>query len=273
LYLLKSNILTTKELTMNDQERYLFDLQGFLEVPDALSAEQLTELNRMMDEKVEGEMGVEASTCRFMGDLIEWGSVYRDLIDNPRIMPYLDQILGSQFRLDHDYADVIRRGKGPIGTTLHGGATPHDPLFAYACHNEQIRCGLMVVAYNLKDVNPGDGGFGCVPGSHKSNFSFPGEWRDLETLHPFMRAVTGKAGSAILFTEALTHGTLPWHGDERRTVFYKYSPNSISWYAQYYDADQYEGLTDRQRQILEPPNARYDGREQPRPKVKATRRD
>jgi len=258
---------------MNDQERYLFDLQGFLEVPDALSAEQLTELNRMMDEKIEGEMDVEASTCRFMGDLIEWGSVYRDLIDNPRIMPYLDQILGSQFRLDHDYADVIRRGKGPIGTTLHGGATPHDPLFAYACHNERIRCGLMVVAYNLKDVNPGDGGFGCVPGSHKSNFSFPGEWRDLETLHPFMRAVTGKAGSAILFTEALTHGTLPWHGDERRTVFYKYSPNSISWYAQYYDADQYEGLTDRQRQILEPPNARYDGREQPRPKVKATRRD
>ena len=41
---------------MNDQERYLFDLQGFLEVPDALSAEQLTELNRMMDEKIEGEM-------------------------------------------------------------------------------------------------------------------------------------------------------------------------------------------------------------------------
>ena len=258
---------------MNDQERYLFDLQGFLEVPDALSAEQLTELNRMMDEKIEGEMGVAASTCRFMGDLIEWGSVYRNLIDNPRIMPYLDQILSSQFRLDHDYADVIRRGKGPIGTTLHGGATPHDPLFAYACHNEQIRCGLMVVAYNLKDVNPGDGGFGCVPGSHKSNFSFPGEWRDLETLRPFMRAVTGKAGSAILFTEALTHGTLPWHGDERRTVFYKYSPNSISWYAQYYDADKYEGLTDRQRQILEPPNARYDGREQPRPKVKSTRRD
>ena len=95
---------------MNDQERYLFDLQGFLEVPDALSAEQLTALNRIMDEKAEQEMGVEDTTCRFMGDLIEWGPAYRDLIDNPRIHSYLEQILGDRFRLDHDYADIIRRG-------------------------------------------------------------------------------------------------------------------------------------------------------------------
>lgn len=256
---------------MNDQERYLFDLQGFLEVPDALSTEQLAELNRIMDEKIEQDMTDEDKTGRFMGDLIEWGPVYRDLIDNPRILPYLEQILGERFRLDHDYADVIRSGKGPIGTTLHGGATPFDALYSYNCHNERIRCGLTVVAYNLRDVNPGDGGFGCVPGSHKSNFAFPEEWRDLETLRPFMRAVTGKAGTAIIFTEALTHGTMPWLGDERRTVFYKYSPNSMSWYSVYYDADQYEGLTDRQRAILEPPNARYGDREQPRPRVRRTK--
>ena len=181
--------------------------------------------------------------------------------------------MGPKVRLDHDYCIFMRDG-APHGG-LHGGASPQVGAgdHWYVCHNGVIRNGLTVISFNLTDAGPGAGGFGCIPGSHKSNFSFPGEWRDLETLHPFMRAVTGKAGSAILFTEALTHGTLPWHGDERRTVFYKYSPNSISWYAQYYDADQYEGLTDRQRQILEPPNARYDGREQPRPKVKATRRD
>ena len=69
--------------------------------------------------------------------------------------------------------------------------------------------------------------------------------------------MTGKAGTAVIFTEALTHGTMPWHGDERRTVFYKYSPNSVSWYAEYYEAEKYEGLTERQQQILEAPNARY----------------
>ena len=72
-----------------------------------------------------------------------------------------------------------------------------------------------------------------------------------------MEAVTGPAGTAIIFTEALTHGTLPWRGDERRTLFYKYSPPTLSWAREYYDAGQYAGLTDQQRAILEPPNARY----------------
>ncbi len=39
-----------------------------------------------------------------------------------------------------------------------------------------MRNGFTVVADNLRDVNEGDGGFGCVPGSHKSNFPLPDEW-------------------------------------------------------------------------------------------------
>ena len=54
-----------------------------------------------------------------------------------------------------------------------------------------------------------------------------------------------------------THGTLPWHGKERRTLFYKYSPFSLSWAADYYDANKYDDLTERECAILEPPNARY----------------
>jgi hypothetical protein len=35
---------------MNDHERYLFDLQGFLAVPEALSSEPVAELNAVLDE-------------------------------------------------------------------------------------------------------------------------------------------------------------------------------------------------------------------------------
>ena len=254
---------------MTPQERYLFDLQGYITVPDALDAGQLAELNRLLDEQIDQEMDPGETTHRFSFTLLDWGPAYRELIDNPRILPYLEQLVNPKFRLDHDYADIIRRDDGPIGTTLHGGAIPFDPLYSYTCVNQEIRCGLTVVAYNLKDVNPGDGGFGCVPGSHKSNFRFPDEWRNLKTDQPFVRAVTGKAGTAIIFTEALTHGTMPWHGDERRTLFYKYSPNSVSWYAHYYDADWYGDLTDRQRQILEAPNARYGERDRRKLAVRA----
>jgi hypothetical protein len=253
-----------EKLPMTEQERYLFDLQGFLAVPDALTPAQVADLNALLDAHLAQKVSPDTHTHRF-GQLLTWGQPYLDLIDNPRITPYLEVLLGEGFRLDHDYADVIRHGKGPIGTTLHGGATPYDALYSYHYENGRMRNGLMVVAYNLKDVNPGDGGFGCVPGSHKANLPFPGEWRELETLHPCVQPVVGPAGTAIIFTEALTHGTLPWRGaEERRTLFYKYSPHGLSWAARYYEAEEYAGLTERQRAILEPPNARYSGREQHR---------
>eukprot|EP01047_Picozoa_sp_COSAG01_P033582 COSAG01_NODE_2477_length_7615_cov_7.259609_8_plen_52_part_00 len=41
---------------------------------------------------------------------------------------------------------------------------------------------------------------------------------DAEWLQP----VPAKAGDCIIFTEALTHGTMPWRAHtDRRTLFYK----------------------------------------------------
>jgi hypothetical protein len=246
---------------MTEQEKYLFDLQGYLVVMDALTAEQIAALDTTLVEQVVQSGQQDAPSQRF-GGLLKWSAAYRDLIDNPRITFYLEELLGPRFRLDHDYADIIRGRKGPIGTTLHGGATPFDPIQFYHYQDGTLRNGLLVVAYNLKDVNPGDGGFAAVPGSHKANRPFPDEWRELEAPHPCVQPVTGPAGTAIIFTEAMTHGTLPWRSsEERHTLFYKYSPNGVSWAARYYNPDDYEGLTDRQRAILEPPNARYQGRE------------
>ncbi|HEX8235629.1 MAG TPA: phytanoyl-CoA dioxygenase family protein [Abditibacteriaceae bacterium] len=244
------------EVAMTEEEKYLFDLQGYLAVPDALNAQQLQSLNSILDEHIAAEMG-DKSTHRF-GGLLHWGQPYTDLLDNAPVVPHLETMLGEHFRLDHIYCDVIRGGLGPIGATLHGGGTPFDPSQYYNYRDGKMYNGLMVVAYNLHDVNPGDGGFACVPGSHKANFPFPRQWGNLEEMHPCVRAVTGQAGTAIIFTEALTHGALPWHGQhERRTVFFKYSPHPLSWSKKYFNADDYEGLSERQRHILEPPNARY----------------
>jgi hypothetical protein len=247
---------------MDANERYLFDLQGYVTVRDALSASQLAELNRIFDEHVAADVALDANTHRF-GALLGWGKPLLDLIDNPTITDHVAAICGPKFRLDHEYADLIRRGKGPIGTRLHGGSTPFDPSQYYVFRDGDIHSGLIVVAYNLRDVNPGDGGFAAVPGSHKANYQFPAEWIELDVPggRPFVNPVTGPAGTAIIFTEAMTHGTLPWTGaGERRTIFYKYSPHPSSWAATYYDPERYPGLTDRQREILEPPNARYGSR-------------
>jgi hypothetical protein len=62
------------------------------------------------------------------------------------------------------------------------------------------------------------------------------------------------------FTEALTHGAVPWTATDssRRTLFYKFSPHGTSWSSSYFDEQSYEDypdVTDRQRAILKPPSA------------------
>ena len=43
---------------------------------------------------------------------------------------------------------------------------------SYDIRNDRKHSGLFVAAYNLTDVGPEDDGFGCVPGSPRSNYPF-----------------------------------------------------------------------------------------------------
>ncbi|MEM6445315.1 MAG: phytanoyl-CoA dioxygenase family protein [Cyanobacteria bacterium P01_D01_bin.123] len=237
---------------MDERELYLFDLQGFLVVPEALSTSSIERLNELVDSFVTA--AERSQPWQRFDRLLSWGPVMRSLIDLPAIAPYLPVLLGPRFRLDHTYIHIIRQGRGPIGTHLHGGGTPFDPCQYYVSRDGRPYNGLTAVAYNLTDVNPGDGGFGCIPGSHKSHVVLPEAWRDLSDSNPCSIEVAGKAGTAIIFTEALTHGTMPWRGQgERRTLFFKYSPGHSAWHREYYRAEDYPDLSDRQRQILLPP--------------------
>ena len=52
---------------------------------------------------------------------------------------------------------------------------------------------------------------------------------DPEDCRPLLQHIPHRAGSAIIFTEALTHGTLPWTAEhERRTVMYRYTPGHMA---------------------------------------------
>jgi len=256
--ILHESVVTT---TVSAKERYLFDLQGFLVVPQALPSALLAQLNQHLDQACRDAVAADATTHRFM-PVLDWGPALRAVIDCPAIRPYLQEFIGTGYRLDHDYADIIRRGHSPIGAELHGGNTPYDNTCSYQHRDGRIRSGLLAVAFNLHDVAEGDGGFACIPGSHKANEPLPADWISLDHPAACVRPVTGPAGTAILFTEALTHGTLPWRGSrERRTLFFKYSPSGMSWSARYYDADRYPELSPAERAILEAPNARYHGRE------------
>ena len=71
--------------------------------------------------------------------------------------------------------------------------------------------------------------------------------------------MTGKAGTAVIFTEALTHSALPWHGaGERRTLFYKYHRSASAWFEADRDRSQFANLSKRQQEILMPPISAHE---------------
>ena len=81
----------------------------------------------------------------------------------------------------------------------------------------------------LADEGPGDGGLAVIPASHKANLSCPQEIKRWEAHREHVLEVNANAGDAVIFTETLTHGTLPWTAEhQRRALLYKFSPGVLA---------------------------------------------
>ena len=62
------------------------------------------------------------------------------------------------------------------------------------------------------------------------------------------------AGSVVLFTEALTHGTAAWSGKhERRTLLYKYCVSHLTWTSKRIQPLVNAELTPRQKILFHEP--------------------
>ena len=175
-------------------------------------------------------------------------------MDHPRILPYLDVLLGEGFRLDHYYGIHMRTGTK--GLRLHGGGTPYEPEEYYVFRRDRMYNGLSVVTWALTDAPPGQGGFACIPGSHKANYPCPPDIREFERDPGCVVQVPMRAGDVVIFTEALTHGTHPWTAPhQRRSLLYKYAPKHLAWapHAGRWSEELSDLLTERQRRLLQPP--------------------
>ncbi len=244
---------------MSPEEKFMFDLEGYLVVRGVLAAEEVERFNALADAAWPGEYGEKA--MRSTSPVSTWGADFLNLIDHPHLIPYQLDLLGPKFRLDHDYSIFMRQSENSKeGGQLHGG--PQGGIYPegdhwYRYHDGVMRNGLMVFTYCLSAAKAGDGGFACVPGSHKSNFvqHMPAEVRAFKEPAHYVVQPPVEAGDVIIFTEALVHGTQPWKGvQERRSLLYKFSPGHSAWGGNYYDADDYPGISEQQRRIMAPPS-------------------
>lgn len=238
---------------MTPAERYHFDLYGYIVRRQALTMGEVATLRSAVDALGLPPPGPTIPSQRFRDHLLA-DPAFRALVDHPAVFDVLVEAVGEYLRLDHAYG--IRMAPGTSGLGLHGGGSPWDPAQYYVWRDGRMFNGLTAVQWALCDAGPGDGGFCCVPGSHKANLPLPAGTEPTDAL---VVEVPLAAGDVVVFTEALTHGTLPWRArHERLTLLYKYSPGHASWAEHYPGVDDLlELLTPRQRWLVEDPAVAY----------------
>ena len=231
---------------MTDLEKFLFDLWGYVVIDDVLTQEEIVAANKATDlhtklitnrepglsqdsEKLKAEKGRGEFRQNPLTFDKPWCTPFRRMLTHPRIIDIFNEILGNGFRLDHG-PGLIQMEQGTEGHWLHGGMT-FDPSQYHRFEHGKMQCGLCVASWQLTDVLEGDGGFACIPGSHKSNYRPLSQMLSAENDLGTVKQISAKAGSVIIFNEALVHGTLPWKAENRmrRSILFKCSPGFLSW--------------------------------------------
>ena len=259
---------------MTEEQKYLFDLQGWLLVPEMLSADELTvlnqELDRLLDTPADQFPGSSSKhencadssvngTDTEIFCITECGPAFEALIDHPNVMPYMHEMINHRtLRMTHAYA-IARYGGD--ATTLHRGRIPVAGQCQFRFENGQFHCNMIKVVFCLTDLEAGDGGFSVISGSHKSNFKcFYFDKHDTgRNYHPddvpVLTELTARRGDAIIFSEDLTHGARTNRsGKERRNVYYSYQPSYMpDWMAAPSEV-LLARLTPEQRALMEPPH-------------------
>ncbi len=231
---------------MTEQEQFLFDLRGYVVIENVLTPEEVSAGNTAVDHHLDlvqkrepglaqGGKHLVAATGR--GELRQnplsferpWCEPFRRMLTHSKSVDVFNEVLGAGFRLDHG-PSLIQMDSITEGHRLHGGMT-FDPSQYHGFNHGKMHCGLCVAAWQLTDVTPGDGGFACIPGSHKANYQPPVAVLKLDADWGCVEQVVAAAGAVVIFNEALVHGTLPWQPAERlrRSILFKFSPGFMSW--------------------------------------------
>jgi ectoine hydroxylase-related dioxygenase (phytanoyl-CoA dioxygenase family) len=156
-----------------------------------------------------------------------YGEPFRRMIADPVLIQRLNWMMGSGFECMQ--CSGFLSAKGSSGHSLHAAGEPARVTNHYRQQNGRIYSAYLNVAWQLRDVTLEDGGFVCVPGSHKTCYPMPEGIKTCDDEMGLVRHVAMKAGDVLLFLgSAQTHGAYPWMGEQnRRMIFFQYRPRDL----------------------------------------------
>lgn len=235
-----------------DLERYMFDLNGYLVLKNALSADEVAACNGMLDavdgfegDGWHGKVKLYNDPARQEGLILqqvyEGGPIWEKLIDHPSWFAKAVHFIGSDdpenfdgFHgpafIDECFSSI--RGPGQA-LRLHSGGHVGTIRTQYRFHAGKFHCGQVNVLIALNDIGPGDGATMVIPGSHKSNLRHPQTVSvDKRDEQSSVDGIAGaievhlKAGDALMFVDAIMHGSARrTNPGQRRMTVYRYGPS------------------------------------------------
>ena len=214
------------------EDRFHFDLSGFLVLRNVLSAEECETIHTVLtdlESRTYADEWIDSAptfgrtkprpTCdksresqTRLNGLLRLDPIFDALIAHPQVVPYLNAFMGEP-QLISTWS--ISKFQGAQQGGWHRGMQTTD----YSYRNGDIRSRMLNTVYFLTDNGPKDGCIVTVPGSHKSNFDL--SWQQYQGLElPGALAVTGKAGDVLLFSESVIHNGLPKTTEPVRSNLY-----------------------------------------------------
>jgi len=270
-------------MTLSPEELYRFDLAGFCVVKGALEPDLVLRLEQKL-RALEGldrdELPRHALPAwtpvvdeyRLL-NIVECDAVFRELIDHPQLMRWVDEVVPAPQRLTQAFSITRRRG---VGLPLHA-----LPIAHYDASTGRPRSDFVTCMIPLTSVGADDGPFVAFEGSHKLRVPFPyglvhPEWqvpgvdaayfeRSLAKEEgrnrvpweeiPGYREVTVVPGDVIVMTEDLVHGAKAIHSERvRRSLYFSYSPLHFpNWHGVDYSEELMESVGERARSLLAGP--------------------
>lgn len=224
----------TKSMRMHLSEEvqnqlYQFDLNGFVVVEDAIEAGLLQEVNALVDgyekragiytPQGEGETHDEGARLkvRYSRIVLE-NPAFLKVAMNPKVITLIDHLIVDP-RMKSTWLDFAGKG-GAIG--YHSNHTPMNPVDAYF-FSGRVTANLVTVVYALQDVPLNGAALDVIPGSHKANYPLP---TDPNVLRSIRRQLPLKAGSALVFSHDMNHGSKNNLDYVRRCMFSSFSTGS-----------------------------------------------
>jgi hypothetical protein len=203
---------------MSNEENYAFDVAGYLHVPAVLSRSKVNALNQALDAANEPE--------GMLGWPTPQRELFRDLLLQPQLVWYLNQLIGPGFRLDQA-PRLLGDHASEMGASLIGGDEPRNPSRAYFQQNGRRSAQGLKAIWALEDIAAEDGGLVVVQASHKSNVETPQNLLIGADEMGLVKQPALQAGDLFLLAESALQGMRPWQNGSKRLLTYSYAGRAM----------------------------------------------